>query len=334
MQKNKFTTYLLYAIGEIILVVIGILIAVYINSQYTASQNEKKIEAILRQMQQELLVDIAEARELSAFNIGRDSIARKIFQEKVDASNWKTSSRVTGNFTTFKNNRGAYERFMQNLEIVPDKYQTLLPLMTDMFVKIQQDIDDDIERLKQTSSTFDQIDHDPRAADILMQNTTEEEARDFFLNDPFVKNKTYRYMRDIRLLSYHANSYRYHGIELYHAIDSILDRSAVPTNGLLQTNPAAEDVASYQGTYFVQYARWDLPDITLKLDENGALTAELSLPDANGIALLWDQGMYFHADAIPGFFELTTNHKGQRLVHSSTGSVWVYWVHQEDIERE
>ena len=32
MQKNKFTTYLLYAIGEIVLVVIGILIAVSINN--------------------------------------------------------------------------------------------------------------------------------------------------------------------------------------------------------------------------------------------------------------------------------------------------------------
>ena len=32
MQKNKFTTYLLYAIGEIVLVVIGILIAVNLNN--------------------------------------------------------------------------------------------------------------------------------------------------------------------------------------------------------------------------------------------------------------------------------------------------------------
>lgn len=41
MRKNKFTTYLLYAIGEIVLVVIGILIAVSINR---FNENRKSIQ--------------------------------------------------------------------------------------------------------------------------------------------------------------------------------------------------------------------------------------------------------------------------------------------------
>ncbi len=46
MEKNKFTTYLLYAIGEVFLVVIGILIAVSINNwnqRRISHTNEKRI---------------------------------------------------------------------------------------------------------------------------------------------------------------------------------------------------------------------------------------------------------------------------------------------------
>ncbi len=43
MQKNKFTTYLLYAIGEIVLVVIGILIAVSINN-WNTNQKQRAAE--------------------------------------------------------------------------------------------------------------------------------------------------------------------------------------------------------------------------------------------------------------------------------------------------
>ncbi|MEM7298019.1 MAG: DUF6090 family protein [Bacteroidota bacterium] len=42
MEKNKVISYILYAIGEILLVVIGILIAVYFNN----SNNQSKIESI------------------------------------------------------------------------------------------------------------------------------------------------------------------------------------------------------------------------------------------------------------------------------------------------
>ncbi len=39
LTENKFSKYLMYAIGEIILVVIGILIALYINNLNTEKQD-------------------------------------------------------------------------------------------------------------------------------------------------------------------------------------------------------------------------------------------------------------------------------------------------------
>lgn len=58
MERNKFTTYLLYAIGEIVLVVIGILIAVSINNW---NENRKKAnleDSILLELKDNIIADI------------------------------------------------------------------------------------------------------------------------------------------------------------------------------------------------------------------------------------------------------------------------------------
>ncbi|MEQ8239666.1 MAG: DUF6090 family protein [Cyclobacteriaceae bacterium] len=58
LKDNKVTTYILYAIGEIILVVVGILIAVNIEDWNEKRKNREVYISVLREVQQDLLVDI------------------------------------------------------------------------------------------------------------------------------------------------------------------------------------------------------------------------------------------------------------------------------------
>ncbi|WP_406684426.1 DUF6090 family protein [Seonamhaeicola sp. MEBiC1930] len=68
MEKNKFTTYLLYASGEIVLVVIGILLAVNINDwKHSADDSELEVK-ILKEIKTDLENDLNEIRnELGNF---------------------------------------------------------------------------------------------------------------------------------------------------------------------------------------------------------------------------------------------------------------------------
>jgi len=61
LSENKFSKYLLYAIGEILLVVIGILIALSINN-WNTNRN-------LRNLENELLHDIRENLVASVENL-------------------------------------------------------------------------------------------------------------------------------------------------------------------------------------------------------------------------------------------------------------------------
>lgn len=58
MQKNKFTSYLLYALGEILLVVVGILIAVQFNNQNTQRRMEQAEKQALKRLVEDLKSDI------------------------------------------------------------------------------------------------------------------------------------------------------------------------------------------------------------------------------------------------------------------------------------
>lgn len=57
LSENKFTKYLVYAIGEIILVVIGILIALQINNANENKKNKKSTELAIHSLLQDLKND-------------------------------------------------------------------------------------------------------------------------------------------------------------------------------------------------------------------------------------------------------------------------------------
>ena len=72
LQENRFSKYLLYAIGEIVLVVIGILIALQINN-WNERKNRVHLEkSLLKEIKENLQVDLGDLR----FNIKYDSTNR------------------------------------------------------------------------------------------------------------------------------------------------------------------------------------------------------------------------------------------------------------------
>ena len=63
MTENKFSKYLLYAIGEIVLVVIGILIALQINNWNEKRKDNLKEHTILIQLQEEYISNLRQLEE-------------------------------------------------------------------------------------------------------------------------------------------------------------------------------------------------------------------------------------------------------------------------------
>ena len=61
LSENRFSKYLVYAIGEIVLVVIGILIALQINNWNENRKELKKSQALLEEFKKDLVRDTLES---------------------------------------------------------------------------------------------------------------------------------------------------------------------------------------------------------------------------------------------------------------------------------
>ncbi len=80
LSEGKIRKYFKYAIGEIILVVIGILIALWLNNLNTISQNKEKGDIMLLEIRENLISDTLLIGEISTFNAEKVSDINKFMQ--------------------------------------------------------------------------------------------------------------------------------------------------------------------------------------------------------------------------------------------------------------
>jgi len=76
MEKNKIGNYFKYVIGEILLVVIGILIALSINNWNTNKQETKELQNYLKNIKNNLHADLIGIKEISVFRDSSSAYSR------------------------------------------------------------------------------------------------------------------------------------------------------------------------------------------------------------------------------------------------------------------
>jgi hypothetical protein len=79
-DDNKPLKYIRYAIGEIALVVIGILIALWINNKNQVHIKQVKIDSILVNIQNDMLLDIDNGKWMLESYRSRDSLSDRIME--------------------------------------------------------------------------------------------------------------------------------------------------------------------------------------------------------------------------------------------------------------
>lgn len=145
LSEGKTGKYFKYALGEIILVVVGILIALQINLKSQEKTNRNNIDNILKSVFVNLENDIAHPINtyIEGFNI-KDSIGNLILSKTVSLDDYvdKTplfggdlANHLTYEFEPFQFQRQAYDRLMANIENIPEDYVPIINLLQDVYSK-------------------------------------------------------------------------------------------------------------------------------------------------------------------------------------------------------
>ncbi|WP_162819736.1 DUF6090 family protein [Kordia sp. SMS9] len=152
MKKKKFGNYIAYAMGEIILVVIGILIAVSLNNWNESHKEKTKLLNIYNIIHDDLENDIKEIDKIQGFYDNVQPLFNNILKDSVKALDYVYNPQYTYIMIGFPeitfNKRG----YSQLTAFNTDKFQDSLPTQIIEFY---------IERLREIK-----IDDDMRAEDI------------------------------------------------------------------------------------------------------------------------------------------------------------------------
>jgi hypothetical protein len=225
VNENKVSKYLLYAIGEIILVVIGILIALNINNANEKRISNTKITNILKEIKNDLSKDISSSIGVFDQFMIEDSIQDLILNNKHTYEDYKTGIiPILGfNRNDFITLTNGYENLMRNIDNLPKKYESLLDELNNLYVVHKTDID--IYNMKIHKNIYDNI-------DLLFKQSwvqksfkgirTDEEI-DFYLNDIRYKNLVSIYMINIRNVLRVSNAYRIDAINTYKKIEELTE---------------------------------------------------------------------------------------------------------------
>jgi hypothetical protein len=144
LSEGKTGKYFKYALGEIILVVVGILIALQINLKSQEKTNRNNIESIVKSVFVNLQNDIAHPINtyIGGFNI-KDSIGNLILSKTLSLDDYKEKTPQYGGlanhliyeFEPFQFQRQAYDRLMANIENIPEDYVPIVNLLQDVYSK-------------------------------------------------------------------------------------------------------------------------------------------------------------------------------------------------------
>ncbi|WP_411895920.1 hypothetical protein [Winogradskyella sp. A2] len=257
METGKTGKYLKYAIGEIILVVIGIMIAVQLNNKNQDLVQQKEIEAILVKIQKEIIADLHYSNKRLLKFIERDSLKNRILKRQITYNELKTGKinllDYSSKYFLFSMKTAGYEQLMEHLDDLPGTYDNLLGLLdrhyrsgtiqrTRAKLDVYEVVQDYKKYLTENESWYGQD---------LYHNTISDAQINFYLKNPYFLNHITRLNEAINISIRELVSWRIVAIRIYHKINEILGENSKTIPDIARTTSlnSASESAKYVGTY-------------------------------------------------------------------------------------
>ncbi|MFY0602690.1 MAG: hypothetical protein JXQ93_01990 [Flavobacteriaceae bacterium] len=215
LSENKFSKYLIYAVGEIILVVIGILIALQVN---TVNQNkliDKKISNYLKEIKLNLENEIDRSDLVVEFYVKRDSLLQLVVLDKLTKEDYVSSSGdhkpkyAILNWNYININQNAYNNLVLVSSDIPDKYRSIYKELNLLYEVHGKNLDVRKSKLQEKMRIFSDYLRDNKVwfYKLHIGTNLDEEMINYFMGDPFYKNHVLEYYDDAMKLKLATSNY-------------------------------------------------------------------------------------------------------------------------------
>ena len=256
-SENKTAAYLRYALGEIILVVIGILIALQVNNWNENRKLNLRIIANLKNVQSELAVNIQNTDGAIDDLIKRDSVKNLVFNNKLTYSDYKNGFRSNSslffpfNYDNLDLNTVAFNNLTQNSEEIPKKYAPIMDKLNYLYLKMKTRID--VLNQRYQTTVYQNMDDSYRMQRWFVEDgfkgALSDDAIHYLLTNFQYKAEVSRTINDARNLSLAACRYRKNAIDAYLAIARVLGNKDKTPDYISYTLKDKKVIGRYVGWY-------------------------------------------------------------------------------------
>jgi hypothetical protein len=201
LPENKLAKYFIYAFGEVLITVIGIMIAIQINNWNQQRLEEIKINRLLLEIQNNLEGEIESARTGIELYNRKDTLMMRIMEGKVTREEFNSPPITWGfpqspqyatsvYFNDYSLNKNAYNNLVQISDKIPQKYLILFRDVTDLYEDTNDWVRQREEKLLENYYECQNYFRDNKAfmSDLWTPKPLDDAAIDFFMYDPIYMN--------------------------------------------------------------------------------------------------------------------------------------------------
>lgn len=256
LRQGKIGRYLTYAGGEIILVVLGILIALQINNWSAAKANKQAIDSILLNIQKNLAPEIVDATKVLDFYFKKDSLLQLVEADQLTPAHFETMGDFSARYAILGGsgmdmNDVGYNNLILQIDKIPNEYDALYQELNHLYeieynyLKEQQE---DIRKITDNFIEFLKYNHAWYAS---ISGELPEEAIDYFLNDPLYKNHVNDYAMKADKVWTALIRYKAQAIKVVKMIDQLNIENAGNTASIEQYLLDKKSLLAYTGIYSI-----------------------------------------------------------------------------------
>ncbi len=228
LSERNFIKYLRYAFGEFIIVVLGILFALYINNLNEQRKANDRTVEILKEVQNDLGKDILNIDATISYYKQKKSTIDLILNDKLPYKYYKNNPArskyliMTAHHIKLYDN--GYKNLMQNSNDMPDKYKAIINPLYEIYVYNKYEVDLFDTKMDKITDDFNHIlmiKFDWYYSEI-SSTTISNEMIDYF-STPEYKNLASNYeLGSWTSLSSHLSHFRYNAVDAYLKIAKLI----------------------------------------------------------------------------------------------------------------
>lgn len=233
LSENKFSKYLIYAIGEIVLVVIGIMIALQFNNRNEQRKNLDLISETIIKLEDDLLYNFDDANFVLNFYKNQDKICTQVLLDELTIEDYRTNdliSILTGNWETLTPKSENIAILIQNEKSASPKLRPIIEAAKELNSR-KELIDEQwalsFENIKENIHTVTQ-----EVSMIRLDSISKEKRFEYMLTNDDYKKVVETYWINLQLYSDQLSRYRACTIGLLSTIKMIqenYDKEALET---------------------------------------------------------------------------------------------------------